>query len=105
MKKLTLLLLLLPCLLFFSCSDGGELDQIQLTVVESMTKCDAVTKEHFFAYDSDGEWYKVVWYDTDGIKEGDSLTVYYKEITEISYETGYPDGYTPNKQIIAKKVK
>ena len=105
MKRSIILLLVLPCLLLVSCSDGGELNQIELTVVESMTKCDAVTKEHFFAFDSEGEWYKVVWDDTDGISEGDTLTVYYEEITEISYETGYPDGYTPNKQIKARKVK
>lgn len=104
MKKLLYIAPLLLTLLFASCSDGDYL-KIELTVIESMTKCDAVTDDCFFACDDDGEWYRVVWDDTDEIKEGDRLTVYYEEITEISYETGYPDGYTPNKQIVAKKVK
>ena len=104
MKKIFCVFISALLLFSVSCADSKYL-QIELTVIESMTKCDAVTDDCFFAVDSDGEWYRVVWDDTDGIKEGDTLTVYYEEITNISYETGYPDGYTPNKQIVAKKVK
>ncbi len=105
MKKIICVFLSLLSLFFISCSDSGDLYTKELTVIQSMTKCDAVLDDCFFASDSDGEWYRVVWDDTDGIKEGDTLTVYYEEITEISYETGYPDGYTPQKQIVARKVK
>ena len=91
-------------LLLVSCSDKDYLTK-EVTVIDSMTKCDAVLDDCFFAADDDGEWYKIVWDDTDGIKSGDKLTVYYEEITNIAYETGYPDGYTPNKQIVARKVK
>ena len=91
-------------LLLVSCSDKDYLTK-EVTVIDSMTKCDAVLDDCFFAADDDGEWYKIVWDNTDGIKSGDKLTVYYEEITNISYETGYPDGYTPNKQIVARKVK
>lgn len=88
-----------------SCASDAELLQKQLTIIESVTKCNAVEEDHFFACDSDGEWYKVIWDDTEGLSEGDVLTVYYEEITKISYETGYPDGYTPTLQMVAKKVK
>lgn len=104
MKKIFCVFISVLILFLVSCADSGYL-KMELTVIQSMKKCDAVTDDCFFAADNDGEWYRVVWDDTDRIKEGDKLTVYYEEITNISYETGYPDGYTPNKQIIAKKVK
>lgn len=104
MKKIICILMCLISLLLVSCSDKDYLTK-EVTVIDSMTKCDAVLDDCFFAADDDGEWYKIVWDDTDGIKSGDKLTVYYEEITNISYETGYPDGYTPNKQIVARKVK
>ena len=104
MKKIFCVFISVLILFLVSCADSGYL-KMELTVIQSMKKCDAVTDDCFFATDNDGEWYRVVWDDTDGIKEGDTLTVYYEEITNISYETGYPEGYTPSKQIIAKKVK
>lgn len=104
MRKIMTVILAVLSLTLLSCGDGDYM-QMEVTVIESMTKCDAVTDDWFFACDNDGEWYKIIWSDTDDISEGDTLTVYYEEITNISYETGYPDGYTPNKQIVAKKVK
>ena len=105
MKKIICIFLCMLSLSFISCSDEKDYLIKEVTVIQSMTKCDAVLDDCFFAADDDGEWYKIVWDDTDGIKSGDRLTVYYEEITNISYETGYPDGYTPNKQIVARKVK
>ena len=107
MKKIVSVIMIIACAvcLFSACSGEKGKYEIKLTIVESMTRCDAVTDDWFFAYGDDGEWYKIVWSDTDGLNEGDTVTVSYDEITQISYETGYPDGYTPQKQIVAKSVK
>lgn len=109
MKKTVSLILSLLCTVLcifsVSCSSGEKgAYSMELTIVDSMTKCDSVTDEWFFAYAEDGEWYKVLWDDTDGLSDGDRVTVQYDEITQIDYTQGYPDGFTPSKQIQAKKV-
>ena len=105
MKKFLCIISSFVLLFSLGCTSEKDLNEKRLTIVESVTKCNAIEEDWFFAYDSEGEWYKVLWPDTDNLSEGDELTVFYEEITEISYESGYPDGYTPKLQITAKKVK
>lgn len=84
---------------------------ISLEIAETLPSC--VTFEYdetgkpycFYAYDAEGNCYRVLWTDFTGLNEKDQIIVGYDEdIKEISYDE-YPTGWTPQYEVTATQVK
>lgn len=86
---------------------------IELTVHKSESKYSSVCEDCFYAYDDEGEDYRVLWEDTTGLTNNDRVLVRFKSMGFIVYdmEPPYegaeygPDWCSPTKEIRAVKVE
>ncbi len=108
---------LIGCMASYSPSESeGEQDQpdkhpsIIMTIAETVPSCVAFEyvdeKPYcFYAYDTDGDLYRVFWNDFTGLNEKDAVVVDHTgDIRKLEYAE-YPSGPTPRYEVTAKNVK
>lgn len=114
---ITVLATLIGCMTPDSPSESeGEQEQpgkrlsIIMTIAETAPSCVAFEyvdeKPYcFYAYDTDGDLYRVFWNDFTGLNENDAVVVdHTDDIRKLEY-TEYPSGPTPRYEVTAKSVK
>ncbi len=84
---------------------------ITMTIAETLPSCVAFEYKDgnpycFYAYDTEGELYRVLWTDFKGLNEKDVITVEYSDaVRALTYDV-YPDGgWTPPYEVTAANVK
>lgn len=83
---------------------------VALTIAEALPGCEVFEHKDgkpycFYAQDSKGALYRVLWTDFTGLKEKDLVIVDHNDIIKtLRYENGYPSGWTPNYEITAIEV-
>ena len=84
---------------------------ISLTIAETMPSCVAFEyaepgkPQCFYAYDAEGNSYRILWTNFTGLNEKDQIIVEYNDdIKTLSYDE-YPSGWTPQYEITATNVK
>lgn len=96
------------------CTASQNLPQtgkcISMTIAETLPSCVAFEYREpgqaycFYAYDTEGSLYRVLWTDFEGLHEKDHVVVEYSDRKELTY-TDYPDGgWTPQYEITATHV-
>ena len=82
-----------------------------MTIAETLPSCVAFEYREpnkpycLYAYDADGQPYRVLWTDWDGLSEKDRIVVEYSDIKEIDQTTNPPTGWNPKYEITATNVK
>ena len=84
---------------------------ISLTIAETMPSCVAFEYAEpgkpycFYAYDAEGNSYRILWTNFTGLNEKDQIIVeYVDDIKALSYDE-YLDGWTPQYEITATNVR
>lgn len=77
---------------------------LSMTIAETLPSCPAFEENCFYAYDTEGNLYRVLWTDFSGLSEKDQIVVEYSDIKKLTYDE-YPDGgWTPQYEITATHV-
>lgn len=91
--------------------DSQVAKTISLTIAETMQSCVAFEYAEpgkpycFYAYDEEGNSYRVLWTNFTGLNEKDQIIVEYDEdIKALSYDE-YPSGWTPQYEVTATNVR
>ena len=64
----------------------------------------SVEESCFYAHDDAGNLYRVNWSGTREIREGSEVYVDFDSVRQLTYENGYPSGWNPQYEVIAKSV-
>ena len=93
---------------------SGKRLPLTLTIAETLPSCVAFeykdyedTKPYcFYAYDTEGHLYRVIWNDFTGLNEKDVIIVYHNDaIKKLDYDyDNLPSGWTPQYEITAIEV-
>jgi len=81
-------------------------ETMKMVIVESRPSGNAFEYDNrcFYARDSKGMTYRILWSDFTGLKEKDRIIVEYYKIVELTYDS-YPDGgWTPKYEMTVKSV-
>ena len=88
----------------------GKRLPITLTIAETLPSC--VAFEHkdgkpycFYAYDTEGHLYRVIWNDFTGLNEKDVIVVDHNDDIKTLTYSEYPSGWTPQYELTAISVK
>lgn len=88
---------------------SGKRLPITLTIAETLPSCVAFEYKDekpycFYAYDTEGHLYRVLWNDFTGLNEKDVIVVDHNDdIKTLTYDE-YPGGWTPQYEVTAIKV-
>lgn len=78
---------------------------LPMTVAECEPPLPAsVESDHFYAYDAEGNLFRVFWEDTRELQEGSKVYVEFDAVKHLTYEDGYPSGWTPQYEVRAKSM-
>ena len=82
---------------------------VVMTIAETLPSCAAFEYKDgkpycFYAYDNDGNLYRVFWNNFDGLNEKDRILVDYKDTIVTLNDNGYPSGWTPQFEVTAINV-
>ena len=91
---------------------NGTLDTsipLSMTIAETLPSCPAFEYREtdkaycFYAYDTEGSFYRVIWNDFAGLSEKDPIVVAFSDVKKLTYDA-YPSGWTPQYEITATRV-
>lgn len=87
---------------------SGKRLPIAMTIAETLPSCVAFEYKDgnpycFYAYDSEGMLYRVLWTDFTELNEKNQIVVEYSDIKKLTYDE-YPSGWTPQYEITATHV-
>ncbi len=91
-------------------NSSGKRLPITMTIAETLPSCVAFEYRDqkpycFYAYDTEGKLYRVIWNDFTGLNEKDVIVVDHNDdIKTLTYDE-YPDGWTPQYELTAISVK
>lgn len=88
---------------------SGKRLPITLTIAETLPSCVAFEYKDekpycFYAFDSDGKLYRVLWTDWNNLNENDKIVVEYSDIKMFTYPEP-TTGWTPQYELTAISVK
>ena len=83
---------------------GGHLPII-LTIAETEPSCPAFETDCFYAFDTEGILYRVLWTDFEGLHEKDTVAVEYSKKEELNIPADLTGGFHAKYEITANNVK
>ena len=83
---------------------GGHLPII-LTIAETEPSCPAFESDCFYAFDTEGILYRVLWTDFEGLHEKDTVAVEYSKKEELNIPADLTGGFHAKYEITANNVK
>ena len=115
MKRILAVTLTLVMLLtvLTGCNTGKEGEQnpsgghlpIILTIAETEPSCPAFESDCFYAFDTEGILYRVLWTDFTGLHEKDTVAVEYSKKEELNIPADLTGGFHAKYEITANNVK
>ncbi|MBQ3215944.1 MAG: hypothetical protein IJB11_07490 [Oscillospiraceae bacterium] len=83
-----------------------EVSAMNITVADTRPSCLAIESGRcFYGEDEQGNFYRILWAETDALAEGIAVRVEYRDWKALKYPNGYPDGgYTPQYEVTAISV-